>query len=263
MRSRANYKSHPIHPALIPFPLAFLIGAFGFDALGVVTANEAWWRTGGYLALAGIATALIAAVPGFIDYIYTVPPNSTGKQRATRHLLANLSAVALFASAAVLRGGPANEPAVPLLLIELIGVGLLAAGGWMGGVLVGRNMISVDHRYAGAGKWKEKTVSARPGESFVAARADELAVDQMKLLRTPAGRIVLARTENGWVAFDDRCTHRGGSLAGGAMMCGTVQCPWHGSQFDAATGAVRAGPAQESIRTYAVEERDGVVRVTF
>jgi uncharacterized membrane protein/nitrite reductase/ring-hydroxylating ferredoxin subunit len=263
MRSKANYRSHPIHPVLVPFPLAFLIGAFGFDVLGVVTANEAWWRTGGYLALIGIATALIAAVPGFIDYFYTVPPNSTGKQRATRHLLVNLSAVALFASAAVLRGGPAREPAIALLLIELIAVGLLAAGGWMGGVLVGRNMISIDHRYAGAGKWQEKTVSARAGESFEAARADELAVDQMKLLRTSAGRVVLARTETGWVAFDDHCTHRGGSLAGGAMICGTVQCPWHGSQFDAATGAVRAGPAQEAIRTYAVEERDGIVHVTL
>lgn len=263
MRSKANYKSHPIHPALIPFPLAFLIGAFGFDALGVLTSNEAWWRTGGYLAWVGIASALIAAVPGFIDYIYTVPPNSTGKQRATRHMLVNLSAVALFASAATLRGGPAIQPDLPLLLIELIGVGLLSAGGWMGGVLVGRNMISVDHRYAGAGKWKEETVSARPGEPFVAARADELAVDQMKLLRTPVGRIVLARTESGFVAFDDRCTHRGGSLADGALMCATVQCPWHGSQFDVSTGAVRSGPAQEAIRTYAVEEQDGVIRVTL
>lgn len=263
MRSKANYKSHPIHPALIPFPLAFLIGAFGFDALGVMTANEAWWRTGGYLALLGIATALLAAVPGFIDYVYTVPPNSTARQRATRHLLVNLSAVALFASAAMLRGGPASEPAIPLLLIELIAVGLLAAGGWMGGVLVSRNQISVDHRYAGAGQWREQTVSARPGESFEAARADELDVNQMKLLRTPAGRIVLARTESGWIAFDDRCPHRGGSLAGGALICGTVQCPWHGSQFDASTGEVRAGPASEPIRTYATEERDGSVNVTL
>ena len=70
-------------------------------------------------------------------------------------------------------------------------------------------------------------------------------------------RIVLGRTEDGYVAFDDRCTHRGGSLAGGAMICGTVQCPWHGSQFDVRTGAVEAGPAEEAIATYRVERRDG------
>jgi nitrite reductase/ring-hydroxylating ferredoxin subunit len=44
------------------------------------------------------------------------------------------------------------------------------------------------------------------------------------------------------------------------MVCGTVQCPWHGSQFDVRSGAVKAGPAKESIGTYQVEERDGKVR---
>ena len=72
-------------------------------------------------------------------------------------------------------------------------------------------------------------------------------------------RIVLARTERGYVAFDDRCTHRGGSLAGGVMICGTVQCLWHGSQFDAATGQVKAGPAKTPINVYQVtEERDEI-----
>ena len=31
------------------------------------------------------------------------------------------------------------------------------------------------------------------------------------------------------------------------MICGTVQCLWHGSQFGAGTGAVKAGPAKENI----------------
>jgi nitrite reductase/ring-hydroxylating ferredoxin subunit len=51
----------------------------------------------------------------------------------------------------------------------------------------------------------------------------------MKLLRIGDLRIVLGRTSDGYVAFDDRCTHRGGSLAGGVMVDGTVQCLWHGS----------------------------------
>jgi uncharacterized membrane protein len=34
MRSKASYKGHPIHPALIPFPFAFLYGAFFFDLAG-------------------------------------------------------------------------------------------------------------------------------------------------------------------------------------------------------------------------------------
>jgi nitrite reductase/ring-hydroxylating ferredoxin subunit len=134
----------------------------------------------------------------------------------------------------------------------------------MGGTLSFRNQIGVDHRYAGAGKWSEAEISARPGEPVAVARSDELEVDQMKLLRLEGGRrLVLARTETGYVAFDDHCTHKGGSLAGGLMACGTVICPWHGSQFDVNTGAARAGPAEQGIRTYPVEQSDGEVRLVL
>lgn len=85
----------------------------------------------------------------------------------------------------------------------------------------------------------------------------------MKLLRVGDKRIVLARTESGYVAFDDRCTHRGGSLAGGVMVCGTVQCLWHGSQFDVSTGKVKAGPAQDGIAVYRVQEEGGDVRLVI
>jgi nitrite reductase/ring-hydroxylating ferredoxin subunit/uncharacterized membrane protein len=263
MRSKASFRGHPIHPALIPFPFAFLTGAFLFDAAGRLADQPSWWATGGHLAVAGVVTALITAVPGFIDYLYTVPPRSTGKRRATRHMLVNLLAVALVAIAWIIRRDMVGGPSLTILALELVALGLLVAGGWMGGVLVSRNQISVDHRYAGAGKWKEKKVESRGPAPIAVATKDELKPDQMKLLRVGDRRIVLARTEQGYVAFDDSCPHRGGSLAGGSMMCGTVQCPWHGSQFDVRTGAMKAGPADRGITTYRVELRDNEVLVVM
>ena len=262
MRSKASYNGHPIHPALITFPFAFLYGAFLFDIAGRIVGRPVWWTVGAHLAVAGIVMALVAAVPGFIDYVYTVPPRSTGKRRATRHMLVNLSAVALFAVAWWLRGSASASPEVTQLALEAVGAALLGAGGWMGGVLVNRNQIGVDHRYAGAGKWREAVVEARSGKPVLAAKSVELQVNQMKLLRVGDRRIVLARTEQGYAAFDDRCTHRGGSLAGGVLICGTVQCPWHGSQFAVHTGEVKAGPAEDRIGTYRVEDRDGEVWVS-
>ena len=38
-------------------------------------------------------------------------------------------------------------------------------------------------------------------------------------------------------------------------MCGTVQCPWHGSQFDVHTGEVTAGPAEMKIETYNMHDQ--------
>jgi uncharacterized membrane protein/nitrite reductase/ring-hydroxylating ferredoxin subunit len=263
MRSKASFRGHPIHPALIPFPFAFLSGGFAFDLLGRLLERQAWWTTGAYLTLAGIGTALLAAVPGFIDYFYTVPPKSSGKRRATKHMLVNLSAVILFSAAWTIRGHAEAAPGTTILVLEAIGLILLTAGGWMGGVLVNRNQIGVDHRYAQAGKWKEETIHPKTGQTVAVARGDELKVNQMKLLHVNGLRVVLARTESGYVAFDDRCTHRGGSLAGGVMIAGVVQCPWHGSQFDCRGGAVKAGPADEPIATYPVREQDGKVMLTI
>jgi nitrite reductase/ring-hydroxylating ferredoxin subunit/uncharacterized membrane protein len=262
MRSAAHFRGHPIHPMLIPFPFAFLTGAFVFDVVGRVTEQAAWWSTGKFLALAGIVTALLAAVPGLIDYLRTVPPKSSGKRRATIHMLLNLSAVTAFVVGAFIRNGAA-APDIGVLVLEGIAVGMLSVGGWLGGVLVSRNQISVDHRYARAGKWKEESVKAGSSQPVVVARSDDLEVDQMKLIRVNGRRIVLARTERGYVAFDDRCTHRGGSLAGGVMVNAVVQCPWHGSQFECRTGVVKAGPAEQSIGTYQVSEREGRVLLTL
>ena len=176
-------------------------------------------------------------------------------------MLANLTAVALFGAAWWIRGGAVSRPDAIVLALEVLGLGLLGAGGYMGGTLVTRNLIGVDHRYAQAGKWREETIEARKGQAVTVAKRDDLQVDQMKLLRVGHERIVLARTENGYVAFGDRCTHRGGSLAGGVMMCGTVQCLWHGSQFDVSTGKVKAGPARKEIAVYLVQEEQGEVRL--
>ena len=263
MRSKANLKGHPIHPMLVAFPIAFLCGALGFDTAGRLASWPGGWATGAYLSLAAVASGLVAAVPGLIDYLYAVPPNSSGRARATQHMIINVSALVACALGWAFRDRTTLLPGAGTLLLEAAAVGLVTWGGWLGGTLVYRNQIGVDHRYARAGKWKEQAVEGRPGESITVAREDELEVDQMKLVRVGDRRIVLARTERGYAAFDDRCTHKGGPLSDGALICGTVQCPWHGSQFDVHTGAVKAGPAGEPIASYPVEMEGGTVRLVL
>jgi nitrite reductase/ring-hydroxylating ferredoxin subunit/uncharacterized membrane protein len=257
MKSKAHIKSHPLHPILIVFPIAFFIGAFIFDCLSLVFDNNTYWQTGYYLVFAGIAGALLAAIPGIIDYLYSVPPDSSGKKRAAKHGLINIINVLLFSYVAYYR--TSNEDSVTtVLLLEGIGVILLLIAGWMGATLVHRNQISVDHRYANAGKWNEAYING-DHRTVEIATADELKINAMKLLHINGKRIALGRTEKGYYAFDDRCTHRGGSLADGVLICGTVHCPWHGSHFDVETGSVKAGPAKEGITTYKVEEREGKI----
>jgi nitrite reductase/ring-hydroxylating ferredoxin subunit/uncharacterized membrane protein len=262
MRSFANFKGHPIHPGLIVFPFAFLTGAFVAHFSAVLLNRPLYWTMGGYLTVAGIATGVLAAIPGFLDYRFTVPPHSSGKRRATKHMLAMLTVLVAFGASLAFRSGANQIAETIVLLLQGAGTGLLFLGAWMGGTLVVRNQIGVDHRYAHAGEWTETRISGSTG-TVVGARSGELKPNQMKLLHVNGRRIVLARTEDGFVSFDDHCTHRGASLADGTIACGVVQCPWHGSQFDARSGAVKAGPATRAIATYAVEDtgREVLVRV--
>jgi uncharacterized membrane protein/nitrite reductase/ring-hydroxylating ferredoxin subunit len=257
MKSKINFKGHPLHPILVSFPIAFFVGTLILDILAIANNRNDLRSMAFYLEGGGIAFALLAAIPGFIDFLFTVPPNSSGKKRAGAHGLINISMVIIFLSAWLFR----QKQDVSLLWIislETVGVILLSVAGWMGGTLVYRNQIGIDLRYAHAGKWKEVRIKNSQSKIEVAS-IDELKVSQMKLVHVGGLRVVVCRTENGYAAFDDHCTHRGGSLAGGAMICGTVQCPWHGSQFDVHTGMIKAGPAKENIRSYSVSETGGKV----
>jgi nitrite reductase/ring-hydroxylating ferredoxin subunit/uncharacterized membrane protein len=248
MRSAASIKSHPIHPMLVSFPFAYLAGGFAAAVADAWLKRDELKAVSRFLVPAGVVTGLAAAVPGVIDYTLSVPPSSSGKARATKHALVNSSALALFAASWAIDRRRADTGAVSLAL-KTLGMAAVSIGGWLGGTLVYRNQIGVDHRYANAGKWQEERRDDRESTALTAAAAG-LGVNQMKLVRAAGKRVVVGRTEDGVAAFQDRCTHKGGPLSDGALMCGTVQCPWHGSQFDVHTGAVKCGPAEEPIETY-------------
>lgn len=263
MRSRATFRSHPLHPMLIAFPVAFTVGALAADVAGRLGDWPTLWATGAYLSVGAVVTGLLAGVPGLIDYFAVVPPNSSAKKRATWHMVVNLVALSLFAAGYAFRDRSSLEPGVGTILLEAIGITFISVGGWLGGTLVFRNQIGVDHRYAHAGKWAEVTADGAPGDAVEVAKADELKTGQMKLVVANGRRVLLLRTDEGYAACDDRCPHKGGSLAAGVAACGQVVCPWHGSTFDAKTGRVVAGPAEESVATHPVAERDGRVMLTL
>jgi nitrite reductase/ring-hydroxylating ferredoxin subunit len=142
------------------------------------------------------------------------------------------------------------------LFLQSLGVGAISVGGWMGGTLAYRNQIGVDHRYANAGRWQEDSRADAKSRALASAAAGaELEINQMELVHAGDERVAIARTEKGYAAFQDRCTHRGGPLSDGVLICGTVQCPWHGSQFDVHTGDVKCGPAEKNIKTYEIEPK--------
>jgi phenylpropionate dioxygenase-like ring-hydroxylating dioxygenase large terminal subunit len=81
---------------------------------------------------------------------------------------------------------------------------------------------------------------------------------------------VLFRTDSGLAGcLSAVCCHRGGNLARGTRVSGTVRCPYHGWQFDGSGQCVRMPPLGDQVRipkrarvdAYPVEERYGYVWV--
>ena len=95
------------------------------------------------------------------------------------------------------------------------------------------------------------------------ARKTDLPSGEGMVVEVNGQTIALFNVGGEFFALDNVCPHRGGPLGEG--YCDphnlTVQCPWHGSQFDVKTGDVRRGPATERISTYEVREQDGRLRV--
>jgi nitrite reductase/ring-hydroxylating ferredoxin subunit/uncharacterized membrane protein len=258
MRSRASIESHPLHPMLVAFPIGLWVTSLVLDLLARTTGDSSYAIAGFYTMIGGCMGAFLAALPGAIDLFTVVPPRSSGKRRGLMHGGLNTIILVLFIVIAARRGDPATMPDGLSLLLSAVGVILLGFSGWMGATLVYRNQIGVDHRYGNAGTWKQRTLESweRP-----ACNEGELAYGQMMLIQMGNERVAIGRCSDGIVAFEDHCTHRGGPLSDGALVGCTVQCPWHGSQFDVHTGRVVAGPAQKKIMTYEVEVRAGEVYI--
>jgi nitrite reductase/ring-hydroxylating ferredoxin subunit len=65
------------------------------------------------------------------------------------------------------------------------------------------------------------------------------------------------------LAINNRCSHARGPLTEGSVDpadCSVV-CPWHYGKFDLRTGAAIDGVVRQSVETYQVQVRDGVVWV--
>src|SRR5438045_7358530 len=68
-RSTASVAGHPIHPMLIPFPIAFFVATFVCDLIFWRTANPGWVTGTLWLLGAGLIMAALAALAGLTDVL--------------------------------------------------------------------------------------------------------------------------------------------------------------------------------------------------
>ena len=145
MNTPASIRHHPIHPMLIVFPIALWIFSLVCDVIYHAGPHNLFWKSMAFYTMAGgIIGALLAAVPGFIDYLSLTDPRL--KRVATTHMVLNLVVVAMFLFNLGVRYDATPNSDVFGVVLSVVGIALLAASGWLGGRLVFEHGVGVNVR---------------------------------------------------------------------------------------------------------------------
>ena len=129
---------HPLHPALVHFPVACWTAAPVLDLAYLLTQNPAWWQAGFWCLLVGTAMGVLAMCAGLID-LFSLPGGHPGEAVGQRHMLLMGSAWCVFVVDILLRRPdrlPSPIQAWGAFGLSAAGFLLLAVGAYAGARLV-------------------------------------------------------------------------------------------------------------------------------
>lgn len=149
MASKASIGGHPVHPILIPFPIALWSTSFATDVAFYFFRNSSLILISKFMLAAGCLGAVAAAVPGFIDWLSIKDPGV--KRIANWHARLNIIALIVFAISLYLRLSTGAHWVnyslrIPVLL-SFLGVILISISGWLGGELAYKHGVGVSPQH--------------------------------------------------------------------------------------------------------------------
>jgi uncharacterized membrane protein len=127
-----------VHPAIVHFPLAFLLAGTALDAIALKKRRESLTRTAAGLYVAGVVSALPAIAAGVAAWL-TFPHSEAVHTLMYWHPALAIAAVLLFAWVARMRWRNRTHVARPFQsILSLVASMALIAAGYLGGVIVYR-----------------------------------------------------------------------------------------------------------------------------
>jgi uncharacterized membrane protein len=146
MESKVKILGHPIHPMLVAYPIAFYTAALVCYIVYNAKADVFWFKVAVVANIAGVVMAVVAALPGFIDWLF-LPKGSGAKKTGFLHMSCNILALICFATLAFLECKKWNDtnPSVGTAII-LAGLGLLFTfiAGYLGFNMIQKHHVGVD-----------------------------------------------------------------------------------------------------------------------
>lgn len=159
MYSKVKIFGHPLHPMLIAFPVALYTAALVSYIVYDSNSNLFWYRLAVVANIAGVIMAVVAAIPGLIDWLF-IPRESRAKQTGIYHLMCNTLALVCFAIAAWVGNSQWNEerPETGTVIpLSAIGFVLTLLAGFLGWKLVQKHHVGVDMEYPTGAEKKPAT----------------------------------------------------------------------------------------------------------
>lgn len=93
-----------------------------------------------------------------------------------------------------------------------------------------------------------------------AAKTAEIPAGTIREVQVGGKPIALANVDGKFCAISNTCLHRGGPLGQGVLTGKNLICPWHGWEYDVATGKTTMNPTV-GVDSYATEVRGDEVFV--
>jgi uncharacterized membrane protein len=134
-----------LHPALVHFPIAFILGAVALDLYAWLRFRVDLAAIATGLLVAGVASALVAAAAGVLAF-FTVPAHTHDAHGLMYwHLGINVVAVGLLAVVARYRWTARHwEPSGTLRALGIAGALILSGGSYLGGEIVYKGGAGID-----------------------------------------------------------------------------------------------------------------------
>jgi uncharacterized membrane protein len=145
MESKNKFFGHPVHPLLIVVPLGMFIGTMVVDTIYLFNGNPVLPTVSFFNIAIGVVAGLVAALFGFLDWL-AVPPNTRARYIGGWHGIGNVVVVAMFAASWWIRSMAVDFlPTQTALILSYSAIILGTITAWLGGELVFRLNVGVDH----------------------------------------------------------------------------------------------------------------------
>lgn len=236
-----TWLGHSLHPIVTDIPVGAWSALAVLDVLELSGRRE--FAPGADAALViGLAGAVASAITGWAEWSDT---KDEPQRLGMAHALLNGVAVTCYLGSFALRRGGARRTGIAG---AFLGYAFTSAAAYLGGELAYSYQLGVKHT----------VVPLEPPAQFTDLCATDAVADgATRTLEFAGVPLLVTRRGNALSAVSAVCTHRGAPLADGTIAGDCVACPWHGSRFDLATGAVVEGPATFPLARFDVRDKNG------